>query len=143
MRSPRTEAERAVTRRLVHGGYAAFNRGEVARALGALPEDLEWQFVPDLLDVGTLRGRATIVRMFERLREDFEYQANIEDYQDDGERIVLRVDGMFRARHTGLRMELVFTQTWDYDDGHLVIRERRIASDSGVAGLMPRGAQPH
>jgi ketosteroid isomerase-like protein len=138
MRSPRTEAERAVTRQIIHAGYAAFNEGDLDRALGGLPEDVEWEFMPEIIDAGTPHGRDAVRQLFEGLLDDFEYHSNIEGYEDDGEHIVMRVHGTFRTRHTGLGMDVVFTQTWDWEDGHLVIRERMIQHETGVEGLRPR-----
>jgi hypothetical protein len=75
--------------------------------------------------------------MFDRFLADMPgYQSNIEKYEDDGQRIVMRVHGINSAPRTGLGIEVVFTQTWDYEDGVFKVRERLVESESGLTDLL-------
>ena len=48
----------------------------------------------------------------------------------------------FEKQSPCLVMDVVFTQTWDWEDEHLVIRERMIQNETGVEGLTPKAQGP-
>ena len=137
LRPPRSRRERAMVRRLLHWAFDAFNRRDLDAAFALLPRNFEWEFLPEFPGLDVARSRADVRRFLDDFLTDFPaYNTHIENYSDDGQRIVLGVHAFNPGPHTGIEMNIRFVQTWDYEDGVHRIRERLTWAASGLTELI-------
>ena len=70
---------------IVRRGMEAFNRRDLRSAADALDEDVEWDFNAALIDEGVIRGRAGVIRYWQRILTTFPFVHEQMQFLDAGE----------------------------------------------------------
>jgi ketosteroid isomerase-like protein len=103
-------------------GNRAWNEGDVKRAYGALPDDLEYRLSPTWPEARVLRSRDEVVAFFEDFQQTFpDARTASHEYIEADQGIVIvgfRVTGSGRSSGAGAEMEI--WQVWEVrtlDDG--------------------------
>jgi ketosteroid isomerase-like protein len=104
------------------GSAEAFNEGDLAIALGTLPEDLEWQAPPQDPDHDVCHGPAELQVWFEDLRGVFdEWRVEVRDVEALSDRtLVVHHVITGTSRGAGVPVEVVTFEVWEFgplDDG--------------------------
>ena len=112
---------------LVRGGYDDFNSGNVEGVLGRLAPDVEWTepgggSSPE----GTFKGPESVGSdVFAKVPEAFdEFQCNLEDTSDEGDKVVASVRFAGRAK-SGTELDTKAEHVWDVRDGKVVRFEHK------------------
>ena len=116
-------------------GSAAFNEGDLDRALAWLPEDLEWYPPSEDPDTRVLRGPAEVTRWFEEFRALFdEWRIEPAGFEQPTEGSVL-VNHVIRgtSRAAGVPVEVVTFELWEFEDGRPFRVRQFFSRDDAVA----------
>jgi ketosteroid isomerase-like protein len=70
----------------------AFNRRDFRSAADALDDDVEWDFNAALIDEGVIRGRAAVLRYWERIMTTFPFVHDHLQFLDAGEDVCVLAD---------------------------------------------------
>jgi ketosteroid isomerase-like protein len=70
----------------------AFNRRDLRSAATTLDEDVEWDFNAALIDEGIIRGRAEVIRYWERILTTFPFVHEQLQFLDAGEHVCVLAD---------------------------------------------------
>jgi ketosteroid isomerase-like protein len=118
---------------------AAFNEGDLDRAVAGLPDDFEWQPYDTDLEEGVVRGPDALKSYFAAYREVFdEWNSEPLEYEQVGEGTVLihhRITGTSRGAGVPVREEVF--EVWEFEGGvprrvrQFPSRERAIAEAGG------------
>jgi hypothetical protein len=95
---------------------AAFNEGELERALSALPDDLEWHAVSEDFQWSVQRGPDEIRRWFADLHDSFEdWRVELVEFEQPSDRAVL-VEHVIRgtSRGAGVPAEVRTFELWEF-----------------------------
>jgi ketosteroid isomerase-like protein len=82
----------------------AFNRRDLQAAANTLDEDVEWDFNAALIDEGIIRGRAEVIRYWERVLTTFPFVHEQLQFVDVGEHVCVLAD--IRAQGVASGLEL-------------------------------------
>jgi ketosteroid isomerase-like protein len=96
---------------------AAFNEGDLDRALAGLPEDLEWHAVSEDPEQEVLRGPAEIKHFFQGFRSVFEkWRVEPIDFERLSDRSIL-VHHIIRgtSRGAGVPVEVETWEVWEFE----------------------------
>ena len=98
-------------------GSEAFNEGDLAGALGWLPDDLEWHATNQDPETRVLRGPAEVIRYFEQFRSVFEdWRIEPLSFEGPTEGCVL-VNHAIRgtSRAAGVPVEVITFELWEFE----------------------------
>jgi uncharacterized protein len=119
-RAMRSESDQLRTFRTAYEeGTKALNEGDIERAFGTLPDEIEWDLPAILPDEGTLHSRDEIVAFLKKTKEVFpDWRANPQEYIDAGNgRIVVRNLMSGTGQGSGVGVEGEIFQVWELRDG--------------------------
>jgi ketosteroid isomerase-like protein len=103
---------------MLRSGYEAANRGDWDAAFRDLHSDFEWKTDDRMLNAGTYRGRAEVLRFLEDQREAFDEVLSVpEEFFEQGNRIVAFVRMRSRPKGTTRFSESHIAHVWTFRDG--------------------------
>jgi len=107
------------------GTQDAFQRHDFEAAFADLPEDVVWEPLPEIVDVGRLEGKERVLDFFRAVREQWP------DWHTEIQEITEQEPGLVRVRFratgtgavSGVRTETDIIQDWDFRSQPLHVRE--------------------
>jgi ketosteroid isomerase-like protein len=141
--SPRSRMRRALLRRALVSGWAAFYRRDFELMLVRYGPDVEYEFNPGLQTLGlggTFRGHEGMVEALDKLAEAWESMELVPAYiLDLGGHVLLLGFNRSRARASEVRLEAEFAQLVTVREG-LAVHDQ--AFFSWEEGLLAAGLDP-
>jgi ketosteroid isomerase-like protein len=118
--------------------YAAFNRGDVERALQLLHPQPELHQNPDVVDAEAYIGLEAFLRGMSLFTEDWDSpRLEPQDVDEVGDSVLMRVRISGRGKRSGIEMTTEFFHAWAFRDGkpcRCLVRATREAA-LNAAGL--------
>ena len=115
---------------------AAFNEGDIARALSGLPDELEWHAVNEDPEQSVLRGRAEIKGFFQGFSNVFdEWRVEPIDFEQLSDASIL-VHHVIRgtSRGAGVPVEVETWEVWDFEEMRPVRVRQFLSREEASAG---------
>ncbi len=113
----------AAARDIVKVAYDSFAAGDIPRAVSVLHPEVEWiELFPF---AGTYRGRAAILELFERVREQHDvYEMTFDEWIEGDDVLVVLGDYRVRRRGASATFESRFAHVFWVEDGLIVKYEQ-------------------
>ena len=116
---------------------AAFNEGDLDRALSGTPEDLEWHAVSEDPEQTVLRGPAEIKGFFQGFRSVFdEWRVEPLSFEQPSEASVL-VHHVIRgtSRGAGVPVEVETWEVWEFEEMQPVRVRQFLSREEALASI--------
>ena len=103
----------------------AFNRHDFETAFAALPDDVVWEPMPQVVDRGRLEGKAAIIEAFHALVDVWpDWRTELVGITEPTPGLIqMRFRGIGTSKLSGIRTETLFIQEWDFRAQPIEIRE--------------------
>lgn len=97
--------------------YAAFNQGEMQKAVELASPDIEW--VPHEFDLsGTVRGREQVLQELELYTDSYaENVVQTEKFFEKDDQVVAFLHNTARGRASGVELDIHVAQLWSFRAG--------------------------
>jgi ketosteroid isomerase-like protein len=104
---------------IVRSGYEAFRRGDIPAVLALLDSNIEFT-VPDSLPTGgTYRGHEEVLRLFQKLSENYkDLSVEVDEYIEAGDYVIAR--GRHKGRAAKSEFVSPFAMFWTIRNGKAV-----------------------
>jgi len=106
---------------IVRKATDAFNRGDWDRFAATIPDDGRMTPLENWPERGPFRGRAEVLRQYQRLVEDFSSQITLLEAREEGEWVVASYLWAIEGTGSGARVEVAFT------GAHRLTENRQVA----------------
>lgn len=123
---------------IVRRAFEAWNRGDPESAIELLDPDIEWRLPPNFPDADAWHGRDAVVQGLTAVAGSWdEFQVEIHELIDAGDRVVALVRFKGRAAITGLDLGgmSVDGQVWTLREGRAVAVQMYNGKDDALAAV--------
>ena len=103
----------------------AFNRHDFDTAFAALPDDVVWETLPELVDRAPIEGKAGVIEAFHNLLEQWpDWHLDVQDISEASPGLIqVRFHAPGTGAVSGAQTALDVLQEWDFRGTSLRIRE--------------------
>jgi ketosteroid isomerase-like protein len=114
---------------------AAFNEGDLDKALGGLPKDFEWHSPGEDADHGVYRGPEQVKTWFAEMQSVFDdWQIKLQGFERLSDQTVLVhhvISGI--SRGAGVPVEVQTWEVWEFEDSQPVRARQFLSREAALA----------